>query len=548
MTASLAMEKTPFGIERGAVAPPGYGIGMQAQASLDETVREEEMAPAIEVIDLGRMAYDKALELQMRLVGQRIADEAPDRLLLVEHPPVITLGRGGGKSDLIVGEEVLREKAVAVHAVDRGGKATFHGPGQLVAYPILKLRDRDLHAYMERMLAVVDRLLRFYGLTPQLSVRGPGVWVEGCKIASIGMAVRKWVTYHGIALNVNLDLSWFNMINPCGYAEERMTSMQRELGGTVDAEAVSRRFVREFCRVFSYRLPEERRGSHPVKPAWLRTSVGSSPQAVDRMERLLDRLHLGTVCQQAHCPNIGECFARGTSTFMILGTVCTRGCRYCAVTKGRPDAIDPGEPEHVAEAVATLGLRHAVITSVTRDDLPDGGAGHFATTIAAVRERSPAVTVEVLVPDFAGDPAALDLVCRARPDVFNHNIEVVRRLFPLVRPRAGYDRSLDILRRAAEAGLVTKSGLMLGLGETETEIMATLRDLRSVGCACLTLGQYLAPSPDHASIDRYVTPNEFDYWANTARSLGFTGVASGPLVRSSYRAEDMVTVCGCRQS
>lgn len=514
----------------------------------------------LEVMELGRLDYDKAFALQKRLAAERVAGEAGDRLLLVEHPPVITLGRGGGDGDVLASPTMLRDQGVALVHTDRGGKATFHGPGQLVAYPILKLRDKDLHAYMRRMLDVVAALLRHYGLEPQLGLRGPGVWVNEEKIASIGMAVRKWVTFHGIALNVNLDLNWFSLINPCGYAEERMTSMRTLLGRPVDMDAVKTLYVREFCKIFGYQPPAiaqparplrpvatarpetPRTAAQPARPArpdWLRVTVGAQEPA-ERMERLLSRLHLGTVCQEANCPNMGECFTRGTSTFMILGTVCTRGCRYCAVDKGLPSPLDPAEPDHVGEAVATLGLRHAVVTSVTRDDLPDGGAGQFVRTIAAIRSRRPEATVEVLVPDFAGDVVALQRVCDAAPDVFNHNIETVRRLFPLVRPRAGYELSLAVLRHAAGQGLPVKSGLMLGLGETDQEIRETLGDLLEAGCRFLTLGQYLAPSPQHAPIDRYVTPEQFATWEATARAMGFTGVASGPLVRSSYRAEDML--------
>lgn len=501
---------------------------------------DADTAPRLEVMELGRIDYDTAFALQKDLVARRIADETPDRLLLLEHPPVITLGTGGSTADVIAGEATLREKGVRVVRTDRGGKATFHGPGQLVAYPILKLREKDLHAYLQRMLDVVAGLLRAYGLSPQLGVRGPGVWVDGAKIASIGMAVRKWVTFHGVALNVNTDLGWFGLINPCGYAEEHMTSMAALLGRTVDMAAVKARYLQEFREVFGYPDPEAPARRPLSRPNWLRVTAGD-PRPAARMETLLSRLHLGTVCQEANCPNIGECFTRGTSTFMILGTVCTRGCRYCAVDKGQPQPLDPDEPEHVAAAVAALKLRHAVVTSVTRDDLPDGGAGHFARTIAAIRARSPETTVEVLVPDFAGDAAALERVCAARPDVFNHNIETVRRLFPTVRPKARYALSLAILRQAASRGLAVKSGLMLGLGETDAEIEATLGDLRAAGCRHVTLGQYLAPTPGHAPIDRYVSPADFDAWARKARAMGFTGVAAGPLVRSSYRAEDMLT-------
>jgi lipoic acid synthetase len=282
---------------------------------------------------------------------------------------------------------------------------------------------------------------------------------------------------------------------------------------------------------------ETQAGRHP---AWL-VRPAPDPAAIDRMEARLGRMDLATVCQSAHCPNLGECFHRGTATFMILGKNCTRRCRFCAVDKGRMAPPDPGEPERVAQAALALGLNHVVVTSVTRDDLPDGGAGHFAETIRRLRAARPDASVEVLVPDFMGSVRALEQVIAARPDVFNHNLETVARLYSGVRPGAEYRRSLAVLRVAADHGLAVKSGLMLGLGETSSEIRATLLDLKRSGCRLVTLGQYLAPSRDHWPMARYVTPAEFDQWGREARDLGFAGAASAPLVRSSYRAEAMWT-------
>jgi lipoic acid synthetase len=256
---------------------------------------------------------------------------------------------------------------------------------------------------------------------------------------------------------------------------------------------------------------------------------------------LLRELRLETVCENARCPNRPECYARRTATFMILGNVCTRPCGFCSVPRGTPEQLEDDEPARVAEASARLGLRHVVITSVTRDDLPDGGADHFSRCILAVRERTGAA-VEVLTPDFLGDTAAIDRVLEARPEVYNHNMETVPRLYRKVRGRAEYQRSLDLLahvkRRAPE--VVTKSGLMLGLGETTEELLDVLADLRAVGCDTLTLGQYLAPTLKHIPVVRYVPPEEFDALAVLARSLGFAQVASGPFVRSSYHADEMV--------
>jgi lipoic acid synthetase len=255
---------------------------------------------------------------------------------------------------------------------------------------------------------------------------------------------------------------------------------------------------------------------------------------------LLGRLRLHTVCQSAHCPNLCECFASGTATFLILGNVCTRHCRFCAVAAGEPQPLEADEPDRVAQAAATLGLRHVVVTSVTRDDLPDGGSGQFAATIAAIHAACEA-TVEVLTPDFQGRADLVARVLAAGPEVFNHNVETVPRLYPAVRPEADYRRSLDVLRLAHEhGGPLTKSGLMLGLGETRAEVLAVLRDLRAAGCEALTLGQYLRPSAGHLPVDRFVTPSEFGRYERDATELGFLGVAAGPFVRSSYHAEGLL--------
>lgn len=249
----------------------------------------------------------------------------------------------------------------------------------------------------------------------------------------------------------------------------------------------------------------------------------------------LEDLNLATVCQEARCPNRCECFARGTATFMILGRTCTRNCRFCAVKGGEPDEVDPDEPGRVAEAADRLGLRHVVVTSVTRDDLSDGGSGQFARTIRAVRDRCGA-TVEVLTPDFEGRAEDIDCVIEARPDIFNHNVETVPRLYDEVRPEADYRRSLDLLERVSDRGLISKSGLMLGLGEKRNEILAVMKDLLEVGCRALTLGQYLSPGDAHHEVVRFVKPEEFEQLRERGLEMGFDGVASGPFVRSSYNA------------
>jgi lipoic acid synthetase len=362
--------------------------------------------------------------------------------------------------------------------------------------------------------------------------------VNGAKIASVGVAVRKWVTFHGIAVNVNTDPQWFECIVPCGHPGEHITSIEREVGRAVDVSEVKQRFVRAFADQFKYEEISGTDISRSRHPPWLHLKA-AGPEVVGSMEEKLRGWNLGTVCQSAHCPNLGECFSRGTATFMILGTVCSRQCRFCAVDKGNPEPPDPGEPERVAQATKAMGLEYVVVTSVTRDDLQDGGADHFAKTIRCVREHCPEAKVEVLVPDFQGAETSLRTVCDAQPDVFNHNVETVPRLYEKVRPQADYRRSLDVLAYAAQRGLPAKSGLMLGLGEASREIWETLNDLRRAGCAYLTLGQYLTPSAEHVPVQRYVPPEEFKKWGETARAMGFTEVASGPLVRSSYRAEEL---------
>ncbi len=276
------------------------------------------------------------------------------------------------------------------------------------------------------------------------------------------------------------------------------------------------------------------------RPSWLKVGLPGGP-AYGHVKGLMRDLSLNTVCEEAHCPNIGECWGHGTATFMILGRVCTRACGFCAVTTGRPAAPDPLEAEHVASAVEHLGLRHVVITSVARDDLPDGGAAAFAATISAVRRLCPETGIEVLIPDFGGQLSCLETVLAAGPDILNHNIETCRRLTPRVRARARYDRTLELLARASDRrhpGMRTKSGFMVGLGETTEELLQTMDDLRSAGVDILTVGQYLRPDSRHLALARYYTPDEFAALKQQAMARGFAHCESGPLVRSSYHAHE----------
>jgi lipoic acid synthetase len=272
-------------------------------------------------------------------------------------------------------------------------------------------------------------------------------------------------------------------------------------------------------------------------PDWIKVKFPGSPDYL-RLKRILRERKLHTVCEEARCPNIGECWSHRTATFLLLGDICTRGCRFCAISKGKPLQLDPDEPKNVARVVRELGLAHVVVTSVDRDDLPDGGSGHFAETVFWVKNFNPQTRVEVLIPDFRGDPAALATVVRSGIDILNHNIETVPRLYRKVRPGAIYRRSLDLLKAAKEIRdqIITKSGLMLGVGEELDEVRATLGDLREAGCDIVTLGQYLQPSTRQLPVSRYVTPDEFEILKAEAQVLGFRHVEAGPLVRSSYHA------------
>jgi lipoic acid synthetase len=287
-----------------------------------------------------------------------------------------------------------------------------------------------------------------------------------------------------------------------------------------------------------------------ARPDWLRIRLAGDHAGLNQVEKVLTSLKLNTVCEEANCPNRLECFRKKTATFMILGRECTRNCRFCNVTPGQAFLPpDPEEPQRVAQAVQELDLSHVVITSVTRDDLPDGGAEHFARTIRAIAQQTPQVTIEVLIPDFQGDEAALATVVQAKPDIINHNIETVPRLYSAVRPQADYQQSLSLLQRvkAQDPEILTKSGIMLGLGETEAEVLDCLADLRAHDCDLLTVGQYLAPSPEHAPVVDYIHPDQFEAYRKAALKMGFRAVASAPLVRSSYNAGELIELRGGRE-
>jgi lipoyl synthase len=530
---------------------------------------------------LGRVPYQEAWDLQRALhEGRASGRAAADYLLLLEHPPTYTIGTGGDAAHVLASPAELGRLGAEVLRVDRGGDVTFHGPGQLVGYPIVHLGEQpDVVAYVRRLEQVLIRALGDLGIASWAEPGYTGVWTAQGKVAAIGVRTARAVTMHGFAVNLSGDLEWFRHIVPCGLADRAVASASGVAGRRVSLEEMAAALVPHFAAVFGYEgveaqsaaftrgtgkeagafevdrlvaagafTPEGRRAAapptfggrlpgEPERPEWMRVRADLGAGYRD-VQSLVGGLTLHTVCQEAGCPNIYECWAAGTATFLLMGEVCTRACSFCDVTTGRPGPLDPGEPERVAEAVARLGLRHAVLTSVDRDDLPDGGAAHFAETMRCIQERVPGCAVEVLIPDFKGDPAALATVMAARPEVLNHNLETVVRLQREVRTAASYGRSLALLARAkrlAPNGLV-KSGLMVGLGETPEEVRGALADLRAAGVDVVTIGQYLRPTVRHRPIDRYAPLEEFAAYRAYGAALGLMRVEAGPLVRSSYHA------------
>jgi lipoic acid synthetase len=533
-----------------------------------------------------RVAYRDAHALQRALWSA--GPSADDWLLLLEHPHVYTAGVRTRDEHMLVspasvGAELLR--------VDRGGDITYHGPGQLVGYPVLSVPSGPgaTPGFVHELEQLVIDVLADLGLPGAGRLdEYPGVWVavdgpDPRKICAIGARHSRQRTMHGFALNVAPDLSMFEHIVPCGITGKAVTSMAAEGADVAMADVVE-----AFFRLAAARWGQDRtvdvqplRASRPAaaapekpavdlssqarstgqpvrllgrlaaagvdvgaglpvrsrKPSWLRANaqMGADYRSLHKTVR---DLNLATVCQQAGCPNIFECWADGTATFMINGDRCTRACGFCQVDTSKPLPLDPEEPWRVAEAISRLGLAHAVITCVARDDLADGGACGFAATIEAVRRRCPSTAVEVLISDCKGDPSSLSVIFDRRPDVLNHNVETVPRLQRAVRPQASYARSLAVLARAGDAGLVAKSGLMVGLGETEEEIYGVFGDLAGVGVSIVTVGQYLRPSASHLPVSRWYTPEEFQRIADTGRAMGLRKVVASPLTRSSYHARE----------
>ena len=562
---------------------------------------------------MGRVEYRDALGLQRGLFANR----QHEYLLLLEHPHVVTVSSRTPAEHLLVDVESLGAELVTT---DRGGDVTYHGPGQLVAYPIVEVPGRrgggmaDTAAYVASLEQVLIATLGELGVHSGRLEGCTGVWVGSetdrpQKIAAIGVRISRGRSMHGVALNVNPDLSWFERIVPCGIADKGVTSLAA-LGIDVSmaevVEVFTRFAVAQFAphgsveragvgfrtrvgdlapftrgegagtpvgrngvghgedRPFTQqadgtsvrllgRLAQAKATDHdPVrlrarKPSWMRAKFDLGPE-YRRVRSTIRDLGLVTVCEEAGCPNISECWNDGTATFMILGERCTRACGFCLIDTRRPEAPDPDEAARVAEAIELMGLRHAVVTMVARDDLADGGAAAVVEVVEAIRARTPQCLVETLVSDFKGRDESLQKVFDARPDVFNHNIETVARLQRAVRPSAGYARSLSVLARAELAGLTTKSSIIVGMGESDNEIRQTLTDLAAVGTDIVTIGQYLRPTSHHLPVARWWQPECFKEWKLFGESVGIGHVESSPLTRSSYHAGQSVgSLAGNRQ-
>jgi lipoic acid synthetase len=521
---------------------------------------------------LGRVRYRDAYALQHGLF--RHSDE--DYLLLLEHPHVYTSGVRGKAEHVLVDPASVGAELVKA---DRGGDITYHGPGQLVGYPILSvpIGPGAIPDHVHRVEQLVIETLEELGLDDVGRLAEyPGVWVgvsspEPRKICAIGVRASRGRTMHGFALNVAPDMSMFGHIVPCGISDRPVTSLYDE-GIEVEMDRVVDIVTARAAEIFSAtgvareiewqsadaaepvelssetvtRSVDRRLAKAGVdssvavqiqsrKPDWLRVDAHMGEDYL-KLRKTMRSLDLVTVCEEAGCPNIYECWADGTATFMINGERCTRACGFCLIDTRHPLPLDPIEPDRVAKAVEQMHLAHAVVTTVTRDDLDDGGAAAMAETIRAIRRRSPKTTIEVLISDCKGDERDLQTIFDARPDVLNHNLETVLRLQRAVRPSASYACSLAVLSRAKASGLVTKSGIILGMGEREEEVVVALEDLAAIDLDTVTMGQYLRPSEAHVPVARYWSPDEFVSIREKAQQMGFAHVEASPLTRSSYHA------------
>ena len=520
---------------------------------------------------LGKVPYREALAVQQALFTNGVEDH----LLLLEHPHVFTHGpRADLAVNLLVDPEAVGAELVSVK---RGGDVTYHGPGQLVGYPIVTVSNSMGAAdHVFAIQRVIVASLTELGVDDVGCLDAyPGVWIGVSgptprKICAIGVRLSNGRTMHGFALNVAPDMRYMRQfIVPCGIPDKPVTSLLEE-GIDASLERVASVVARHAATVWGGGSMERQdvawkhqpddlsafsRGQGPGavvrrlaqvgvadglaissrKPDWLRPKVVHGPDVISLKKTVRD-LGLVTVCEEAGCPNLSDCWADGTATFMVLGERCTRACGFCLVDTRKPLAPSDDEPGRVAEAISRMGLAHAVLTMVARDDLADGGMAHVARCVEAIRERCPGTKIETLISDAKGDADSLALLLDVRPDVLNHNIETVARLQRAVRPSAGYARSLSVLARSKAAGLTTKSGMIVGMGETPDEIAGCLADLAGVGVDIVTIGQYLRPTTHHLPVARWVEPSEFVEWKRLGELLGIGHVESSPLTRSSYHA------------
>jgi lipoic acid synthetase len=529
---------------------------------------------------LGNLPYSEALILQKGLKESVAGENNPyDYLLLLEHNNVITIGRTGDTKNLLLDSDELEKKGIEFFETDRGGDITFHGKGQLIGYPIMRLQDpKKVIPFVRSLEQTIIKTLSSFGIEAFSKEDDTGVWTPEGKIASIGVKVSKWTTYHGFALNIFDKLEGFDFINPCGNQEEKVASVHT-FNTDISFDDVVNKITETFVAEFGYKdvgiqmsqftptqlkkhkkheidemldkgvfqknnnlVPITIKGllpNEPERPEWMKVKANLGKDYRD-LKNLISEKKLNTVCEEASCPNIYECWSMGTATFMIMGDTCTRACGFCDVNTGKPNDLDELEPLRVAESVLTMELTHAVITSVNRDDLPDGGSNFFAQTINEVKRLNPSTSVEVLIPDFKGDKGAIDNIIEASPEVLNHNLETVPRLQREIRTAASYGRSLSLLQYAKESAFLgkTKTGLIVGMGEEFEEVIAVLEDLSQINVDIVTIGQYLRPTAKHRPIHRYVDKEEFIKYKSIGESLGIPHIESGPLVRSSYHAKD----------
>ena len=529
---------------------------------------------------LGNLPYSEALILQKGLKESVAGEHNPyDYLLLLEHNNVITIGRTGDTNNLLLDSEELEKKGIEFFETDRGGDITFHGKGQLIGYPIMRLQDpKKVIPFVRSLEQTIIKTLDSFDIEAFSKEDDTGVWTSEGKIASIGVKVSKWTTYHGFALNIFDKLEGFDFINPCGNQEEKIASVHT-FNTEISFDDVVNKITETFTAEFGYEdvgiqmsqftptqlkkhkkheidemldkgvfqknnnlVPITIKGllpNEPERPEWMKVKANLGKDYRD-LKSLISEKKLNTVCEEASCPNIYECWSMGTATFMIMGDTCTRACGFCDVNTGKPNVLDDLEPLRVAESVLTMELTHAVITSVNRDDLPDGGSIFFAQTINEVKRLNPSTSVEVLIPDFKGDKGAIDNIIEASPEVLNHNLETVPRLQREIRTAASYGRSLSLLQYAKESAFLgkTKTGLIVGMGEEFEEVIAVLEDLSQINVDIVTIGQYLRPTAKHRPIHRYVDKEEFIKYKSIGESFGIPHIESGPLVRSSYHAKD----------